>query len=225
MTRTQLLSIQVGLPRSFTSEPIDGPATALWTTAFQKLPVIGPVLIEKLNIAGDRQASPTHGGVDKAICVYPVEHYSYWKSELDLPDLAYGSFGENLTLEGQTEEQACIGDSIALGEAVLQISQPRPPCWRLSRWWQRKDFAARMEQTGLTGWYCRIIEEGHVEAGVEVRLLDRPHPQWTIAAANELLYRNNCDFDRMSDLATCEALAPSWRDLLTKRLAKLTQPT
>src|SRR5436853_7181035 len=132
MRRIQLLSIQVGLPRTYTSQGPPGSNQSQWTSAFFKEPVIGPVWLGKTNIAGDGQASiKTHGGPDKAVCVFPWEHYAYWKNELELPELTYGAFGENFTLQGQLEDQACIGDSVAFGEVVLQISQPRPPCWRL----------------------------------------------------------------------------------------------
>ena len=216
----QLLSIQVGLPQVLISEEVIGPDGAAWTSAFFKQPVAGPIWVNKTNIAGDCQASSkTHGGPEKAVCAYPWEHYSYWQHELNLPELTYGAFAENLTLQGQLEGQCCIGDSIGLGEVVLQISQPRPPCWRLARWWQRKEFAARMEATGLTGWYCRVIKEGYVEAGAPIELLERPYPAWTISLANHLLYGDTDreSMDQMSVLASCSLLSESWRESLLKR--------
>jgi MOSC domain-containing protein YiiM len=245
MKRIELLSIQVGLPQAVTGrEAIDGPDQPVWTTAFFKQPVKGKVWVGKTNIAGDGQASvKTHGGPDKAVCVYPWEHYSHWQRELDLPELKYGALGENFTSSGQTEDQCCIGDVIRIEDVVLQVSQPRPPCWRLSRWWQRKDFAARMEQTGLTGWYCRVIEEGYVEDGAEVELLERTHPEWTVLRANSLLYGSSAPFEQVEAveksegvkqnhavdqileveqidaLASCNVLADSWRELLLKRKA------
>ncbi|HKP13089.1 MAG TPA: MOSC domain-containing protein, partial [Blastocatellia bacterium] len=169
MGQIELLSIQVGLPQALSGPEDIGPDQAAWTSAFFKQPVVGAVWVGKTNVAGDGQASTkTHGGPEKAVCVYPWEHYSFWRGELDLPELAYGAFAENFTLQGQLEEQCCIGDSFRAGEAVLQVSQPRPPCWRLARWWQRKEFAARMEETGLTGWYCRVITEGYAEAGAAI---------------------------------------------------------
>src|SRR2546425_11141183 len=105
MSRVRLLSIQAGLPRELTSQEAIGPESRIWTSAFFKEPVIGPVWLGKTNIVGDRQASATHGGADKAVCVYPWEHYSYWQRELNLPELIYGAFGENFTFEGQLEDQ------------------------------------------------------------------------------------------------------------------------
>lgn len=221
MRRVQLLSIQVGLPRVLNSREAIGPDQTEWTSAFFKQPVNGLTWLGKTNLIGDRQASSTHGGPDKAVCVYPWEHYSHWKSELNLPELIYGAFGENFTLHGQLEDQACIGDSFAFGEVVLQITQPRPPCWRLARWWQRKDFAARMDETGLTGWYCRVMKEGYVEAGTEMALLERPYPEWTVSAAHRLGQGSKDNLARMEALASCSLLSESWRETLLKRLAKL----
>ena len=221
MRPAQLLSIQVGLPQERTSLEAIGPDSKMWTSAFFKQPVIGRVWLGKTNIVGDRQASATHGGPDKAVCVYPVEHYSFWKSELELPELAYGAFGENFTLRGQLEHQSCIGDSIAFGDAVLQISQPRPPCWRLARWWQRKEFAARMEETGRTGWYCRVLKEGYVEAGTAMTLLDRPYAEWSVSLANDLIRGGRDSLDQMEAMASCSLLSASWRETLLKSLAKL----
>jgi MOSC domain-containing protein YiiM len=223
MKSTQLLSIQVGLPQTYTSQGPPGPNQSLWTSAFFKEPVIGAVWLGKTNLTGDRQASSkTHGGPEKAVCVFPWEHYSYWKNEFELPELMYGAFGENFTLQGQLEDQACVGDSVAFGEAILQISQPRPPCWRLARWWQREEFATRMEETGRTGWYCRVIKEGYVEAGAAMELLDRPFPEWSVSVANELIYGDRDCLDRVSALASCPMLSESWREVLLKRLAKFT---
>jgi MOSC domain-containing protein YiiM len=221
MRPIQLLSIQAGLPQTYTSQRPSDPNPSLWTSAFFKEPVSGAVWLNKTHLAGDRQASSkTHGGPEKAICVYPWEHYSYWKNEFALPELIYGAFGENFTLQGQLEDQACIGDSVALGEVVLQISQPRPPCWRLARWWQREEFATRMEETGRTGWYCRVIKEGYVEAGTAIELLERPFPEWSISVANDLIYGDGDSLDKMSALASCHLLSESWREAVLKRLAK-----
>ncbi len=225
MSQTQLLSIQVGLPQAYTNADATGSDAATWTTAFLKQPVSGPVWVGRTNIEGDQAGAKTHGGVDKVVCVYPWEHYAYWQRELSLPELTYGAFAENFTVQGQLEGQACVGDTVRVGEVELQLSQPRPPCWRLSRWWQRKEFAARMEENGLTGWYCRVVKEGYVEAGTQVELLARPYPEWTILRANHLLYGDGGHLDQMRALASCEPLAESWRDLLLARVKKLTKPT
>jgi MOSC domain-containing protein YiiM len=216
-----LLSVQVGLPQTYNRHAEIGPANSVWTTAFAKRPVGGPVWVGKNNIDGDGQASAqTHGGVEKACCVYPWEHYSYWQKRLDLPKLTYGAFAENFTTQGLLESEVCIGDTFAFGGAVVQVSQPRPPCWRLSRWWEVKDFAVIMEQSGRTGWYLRVLQEGVVEAGERVELVERKFPEWTVIVAQELMYAPEADVKRIKALMACALLSESWRDALSKKIKK-----
>jgi MOSC domain-containing protein YiiM len=119
----QLLSIQVGLPRTYTGLTETGAANNGWTTAFAKRPVSGPVWVGKNNLEGDGQASAqTHGGVEKACCVYPWEHYSYWQERLDLPNATYGAFAENFTIQGLLETDVCIGDTFAFGGVLVEQS-------------------------------------------------------------------------------------------------------
>jgi MOSC domain-containing protein YiiM len=215
----QLLSVQAGLPQTLIDTNFNGGEPTEWTTAFKKEPVCGAVWVARDNVSGDRQASTmTHGGPDKAVCAYPFEHYSYWKERLNLGELSHGAFGENFTLRGQLEEECCIGDIVGFGDIALQVSQPRPPCWRLARRWQQKDFAVLMEENARTGWYFRVIEEGYVEAGTPMCLLERPHPQWTVAIAHRLVYQPRPNVDQIEELASCNALSVSWRETLHKRL-------
>jgi len=217
-----LISIQAGLPQSYTTQSDVGPAEKTWTTAFSKQRVNGPVWVGKENLDGDGQANTkTHGGAEKAICVYPVEHYGYWQEHLGLPELSLGAFAENFTTRGLLENQVCIGDVFALSEVVVQVSQPRPPCWRLSRWWCVKDFAARMEQTGRTGWYLRVIREGYIESDTHMELIERRHPEWSVATANNLMWGAGADLSQMRELAACTSLSNSWRDAALSRVRKL----
>jgi len=221
LKQLQLLSIQVGLPQTHIGQTEIGPVNEVWTTAFAKLPVSGPVRVRKNNIDGDGQASTqTHGGVEKACCVYPWEHYSYWQGVIELPKLTYGAFAENLTTQGVLEPEVCIGDTFACGGAVVQVSQPRPPCWRLSRWWGIKDFAARMEQTGRTGWYLRVLQEGIIETGEQLKLVERKFPEWTVIVAHELMYGPEADVKRIKALMSCALLSESWRNALSKKISK-----
>lgn len=221
--RIQLLSIQVGLPQEWSGSDSTGFGPPVWVTSFHKRLVNGSVWVGKANIDGDRAGASTHGGPEKVVCVYPWEHYAYWQRELSLPELTYGAFAENFTVQGQLEDQACIGDVVRVGEAEIQISQPRPPCWRLARWWQRKSFVTRMEETGRTGWYCRVIKEGYAEAGISMELIDRPHPDLTVSVANQFLYGNGGHLDRLEMLASCSLLSDSWRESLLARRARLTR--
>jgi MOSC domain-containing protein YiiM len=221
MNEARLVSIQVGLPRTLYSEQAIGPSEHAWISGIIKEPVRGPVWLGQTNLAGDGQGSPkTHGGPEKAVCVYPQEHYAYWQRALNLPSLASGDFGENFTTAGHIEGQVCIGDLFRIGGAIVQVSQPRQPCWRLARRWQVKDLASQVERTGKTGWYLRVVEQGYVEAGAVAELVERPFARWTVALVNDLEQGRKVDLDAMRELASCLALSESWRNGFAKKAAK-----
>jgi MOSC domain-containing protein YiiM len=217
MEQPRLLSIQVGSPRSFNGDSAGDHQS--WTTAFFKHSVDGPLWLGAVNLEGDAQANlKTHGGVDKAVCVYPVEHYLFWERRLARKITVSGAFAENFTTKGTVEDDSCIGDVLRVGDAICQISQPRPPCWKLARCWQIADLAEQVERTGRTGWYLRVLEQGYVQPGAAIQLLERPQPQWTVARANAILYNGLREPSLVQALAACSPLAPSWRDyLLSKR--------
>jgi MOSC domain-containing protein YiiM len=182
----KLLSIQVGQPKRYGTVGAKDPMHKPWTTSFFKAPVSGPVWLGQTNLAGDAQADlRVHGGPDKAVNAYAAEHYAYWQQTLGRPDFTHGAFGENFTVEGMNEETVCLGDVYQIGEAIVEVSQPRGPCWKIARRWQLKNLTAQVAQTGYTGWYFRVLREGQVQAGDDIRLLKRPHPEWSIARANQ----------------------------------------
>jgi len=221
MSEARLISIQVGQPRRYGSPDAEDYFDQEWRSAIGQEPVAGAVWLGKTNLAGDKQADLRfHGGVDKAVNGYPSEHYADWIEQLQLA-LAHGAFGENFTTAGLTEANVCIGDVYRLGDAIVQVSQPRQPCAKLARRWRTKDLAARVIEAGKTGWYLRVLQEGKVEAGMSIELLERPQPQWTIAAANEVIYHGKRDVAAMRALIACPPLSAAWRDELNSRLAKL----
>ena len=183
-----LVSIQVGKPRFHgpdvgLSEPLDH----RWHSAFFKEPVGGPVRLGVTNLEGDRQADPrVHGGREMAVLCYSADHYPLWRAELGIEEMASGGFGENFTLSGQDELTAFIGDVYRVGEATVQVSQPRGPCYKISYRWRRPDLLARCESNGRHGWYLRVIEEGLVEAGQALELLERPNPTWSVRRAADV---------------------------------------
>jgi len=202
-----LLSLQVGRPRAF-----DGDEP--WVTSIHKQPVAGPRHLGPLNLADDEQADLTvHGGPDKAVCAYSADHFGFWRDTLGRPDLGPGAFGENFTLTGVVEASICLGDICEVGAAVVQVSQPRSPCWKLGRRWARLDLPKLVLREGRTGWYFRVLQPGIVEAGQEMEVRDRPYPQWTIAEVNRVAYakRTPAILEERHALATCPALAESWR--------------
>ena len=165
MTQPYVMSIQVGLPQTFGIAGAPDKMDQPWTTGFFKTPITGKVWLSATNLDGDRQADlENHGGLEKAVLAYAASHYPQWRTDLQLPEMAYGAFGENLTVVGQTEADVCIGDIYELGEAQLQVSQPRQPCWKLSRRWRIADLAQQVVKNGRSGWYFRVLKEGYIEA-------------------------------------------------------------
>lgn len=219
MQRAILISIQVGQPRTFNTPPRFAKRPAPWTSAFLKRAVEGPVALGYQNLDGDRQADlNAHGGRDKAVNVYPSEHYDYWIAEGTLRDFVAGSFGENFTLRGMLESEVCIGDRFRLGAATVEVSQPRQPCWKLAHFMQQADMVKRVLASGRTGWYFRVLEPGTVGAGDGIELLERPFPRWTLAEANRLMHRDPGDTAAVAELARCPALSQSWVNSFTRRL-------
>ena len=223
MSNATLLSIQIGKARQLGDTDAADYFDQAWRSAIFKTPMTGPVWVGLTNVAGDQQANrQVHGGPDKAVNVYPSEHLAHWRAALQL-EMSPGAFGENFSTIGLNETNVCIGDVYRVGAVVVQVSQPRQPCAKLARRWRRKEFAAEVIEADKTGWYLRVLQEGSVEAGLPLELLERPHPEWTIAAANEVIYRGKHDAAAMQALAECPALSAAWRDDLQKRLGELSR--
>jgi MOSC domain-containing protein YiiM len=153
-------------------------------TAFGKRPVAGPVRVGRESLEGDEQADHRyHGGPERALLAYCADHYLSWRAELSWPELPLGGFGENLSVCGVSEETACIGDIWRAGSALLQISSPRVPCHKISKFWGRPGLLELVWERGRFGWYLRVLEEGVLQAGDEVQLVERPEPELTVLRA------------------------------------------
>jgi MOSC domain-containing protein YiiM len=207
MLMVKLVSVQVGRPREMgEGEP--------WVSAIFKNVVNGIVRLNATNLVGDEQADlSVHGGADKAVCAYSADHLPFWRETLDRNDMVAGAFGENFSLTGVGEDGVCIGDVYEIGTAVVQISQPRSPCWKLGRKWSRLDLPKIVVREGKTGWYFRVLQTGDVEAGQELRRIERPYPQWTITEANRLAYARKTGElrEERRRFAECPALSAAWR--------------
>ncbi|MHB1223497.1 MAG: MOSC domain-containing protein [Gemmatimonadaceae bacterium] len=217
-TSALVSSIQVGLPRQAGTD--DSPETMgrPWRSGIWKDAVTAPVWCGRTNLAGDGQADlRVHGGPEKAVLAYAAAHYPLWRAELAIPELGAGGFGENLTVDGFTERDVCIGDTVSLGGAVLQLSQPRGPCWKLGRRWRMADLPERVQRTGRTGWYYRVLEEGEMAPGQLLTIVDRPYPEWTVARANEVMYEGRDDPAATLALAAVPLLSPNWHATLERR--------
>ncbi|WP_308258421.1 MOSC domain-containing protein [Saccharothrix obliqua] len=187
-------------------------------SGIRKAPVRGPVGITSLGLVGDEQGDRKHhGGPDKAVLVYPGEHYPAWAAQLG--DLTAPTFGENLTTNGVLETDAVLGAVYAVGTAVLQVTQPRRPCYRLAVHHGVADMAVRTQRTGRTGFYCRVLRTGHVQAGDGVELLHRPRHGITAAEAHRVLNVDRADLAAARRLLDHPDVLPAaWARLLHDRL-------
>ncbi|MBA3873763.1 MAG: MOSC domain-containing protein [Chloroflexota bacterium] len=214
----QIVSLQIGMPteRHYINNH-DG-EDKVWRSGIFKEPVDGPVYLGKEDFAGDAQADlKNHGGPDKAVLLYAESHYAYWRRVLPQLDWVYGGFGENLTVTEINEDKVSLGDIFAIGDVRVEVSQPRHPCWKLARRWQQKDLAARVQQNGFSGWYVRVLQEGSVEAGQKLTLLERPHPEWTISRVFDIIYNLERDVEESLALAHCPAYAHKMRDSILQK--------
>lgn len=192
------------------------------SSAIHKVAVEGPRRITFLGMEGDAQADlKNHGGPDKALHHYPREHYASWRAELphraDL--MVPGGFGENLSTLGLTEATVCLGDIFTLGSAVVQVAQGRKPCWKLNVRFDVVDMARRVQDTGRTGWYYRVLEEGDVAPGEPLVRVERVCPDWPLDRLWRVLNQVPADRAALEELAGLEVLAAHWRETARKRLA------
>jgi MOSC domain-containing protein YiiM len=208
----QVVSVNLGLPRE-----------VIWKgmtvqTGIFKDPVDRPVTICKLNLAGDRQADLTvHGGAEKAVYAYPAEHYEYWRKKLPEVQFSWGKFGENLTTEGLTEDALCVGDRLRAGSAVLMVTQPRMPCYKLALRFERDDMMKRFLMSRRSGFYFSVIEEGEVRAGSEIEILSRDPHRVAVADIARLYLGQARDPELLHRAVNVSALPQNWKAELAVR--------
>ena len=213
----KLLSVNVSLPKEI---PYQG---RTMTTCIFKESVCGRVMVRRLNIDGDDQADRrVHGvGFEMAVYVYPVEHYAFWERELGREGFPHGQFGENFTVEGLTEATVHVGDIFRVGEALLQVTQPRIPCYKLAiRMEEGPDFPARFQASGRMGFYCRVIEEGEVGAGDVIELVERDDGSVTISEFIRVYLYESHEPASLKRVLASRDLGEAWRMYLEKMLKK-----
>jgi MOSC domain-containing protein YiiM len=209
----KVVSVNVGLPQE-----------VLWKgrrvmTGIFKEPVDGAVRVKKLNLEGDQQADLTvHGGPDKAVYVYPAEHYEPWKRELADMSLTWGVFGENLTIEGVLEDDVNIGDQFRMGSALLRVTQPRVPCYKLAIRFGRDDILKRFLKSGRSGFYLSVLEEGEVRAGDLMERVLRNEESLSVADVTRLYLTGSDDLDLLRRAVQVKALPAGWRDYFMQEL-------
>jgi MOSC domain-containing protein YiiM len=211
----KLLTIQVGRPQLVmrNGEPV--------STAIYKQTIEGRVMLRTLNLDGDRQADlNVHGGPTKAVYVYPSEHYEFWRKEFPDMDLPYGMFGENFTVSGLSETTLNIGDEFRIGSAVVMVTEPRMPCYKLGIRFGRTDIIKRFLVSERSGFYLAVSKEGEVGAGDEFLLIKRNEPSVTVSEVTRLYSRDKDNFELMRRATAVKALPESWRSYFQDRLNK-----
>ena len=195
------------------------------STAIFKEPVEGPVRVARLNLDGDGQADLTvHGGPTKAIYAYPSEHYEFWRGELPGTTLRWGAFGENLTTQGQDldEQSVSIGDRFRVGTARLVVTEPRMPCFKLGLRFGDPKMIKRFLQSQRTGFYFGVEEEGQVEAGDSIELLEKnPESDLRVQEVTRLYTTDRDNRELLRKAIETEALPESWRGYFVHRVQKL----
>lgn len=215
MDSQRLLSVNVSQPKNvrFLQNEI--------YSGIDKKPVSGDVYLSRINLEGDAQADLRfHGGPDKAICVYSFDHFSFWEDILGIK-LVYGAFGENLTVKGMTEEEVCIGDIFTIGDAILQITQPRQPCYKLSNKLGFPRLPKLVQHTGYTGFYCRVLKEGIINAEDDLKLAERHKMGITVSFANKIKYRESDNMAGIEKILAVPELSHDWRNQFEQKLIKL----
>lgn len=209
----RLLSVNVGQPRQ-----------VVWkgrtvTTGIFKEPVAGRVPLRQHNLDGDAQADlAVHGGPDKAVYLYPAEHYAAWRQELPDIELPWGIFGENLTTEGISEATTYIGDRLRIGTAVVRVTEPRMPCYKLALRFGRDDILQLFLASGRTGLYAAVEHEGEVAAGETITLLSREDQSVPVAGVTRVYVHERDDVAMMQQLVRLPSLPVSWREHFQRQL-------
>jgi len=214
----KLVSVNVGMPRLLTW------AGATFKTGIFKHPMEGRAMLRTTNLDGDRQADlSVHGGPNKAVYGYPSEHYAAWSAELPellAPARAWGAFGENFTTEGLLETEVSVGDRYRVGSAVVRVTTPRLPCYKLAAKFQRDDMIERFLRSGRCGFYFAVVEEGEVGAGDKFEFVGREDPTLTIAEVNSLYTAKSPSRESLQRSLAVKTLPESWRDRFRARLAE-----
>jgi MOSC domain-containing protein YiiM len=214
----KIVSVNVGMPRLVmrNGEPV--------STGIFKEPVAGRVMLRTLNLDGDRQADlSVHGGPEKAVYLYPSEHYAYWKRELPDINLPWGMFGENITSEGMLETETSVGDRFRIGSAELMVTQPRMPCYKLGIRFGRTDIIKRFLVSERSGFYLSVLKEGEVGAGDDFELLEKNASGVSITDVTRLYSSDKRNLDLLRRAIRTKALPSSWRSYFEERLQTLEQ--
>jgi MOSC domain-containing protein YiiM len=219
-TTGTVVSVRTGKVTPYERRAWDHIQNRPYQTAFRKAEAAGPIHVGPLGLAGDEQADKKfHGGPEMAVLMYAERHYAGWRQLEGLAEMGPGGFGENLTVSGLDETEVCVGDVLEVGGTRLQVSSPRGPCADISRRWDREWLLKKVVERRHTGWYLRVLVPGEVKAGDSVRLLERPHPGWTIDRLLRLRYVTPRDAGGLREASALGAFTGEWREKFAEMAA------
>jgi MOSC domain-containing protein YiiM len=191
------------------------------TTGIFKEPVDGRVKLRTLNLGGDGQADLIgHGGIYKAAYVYSIENYDYWKRELGRTDFTFGQFGENVTVEGMLEDQIYVGDVFRVGSALVEVTQPRVPCYKLGIKMGLSQFVKMFLASCRVGFYLRVLEVGEIGPGDVLDHVRTDPERMTVREVCHLLYFDPKNLEGAKKALRIRALSPGWRQSFEERLVR-----
>ncbi|MBA3825094.1 MAG: MOSC domain-containing protein [Ktedonobacterales bacterium] len=218
-----LASVQVGQPQHYGTEGAPAKLDQPWHTSFFRAPSAEPRWLFTTHLEGNEQADKrNHGTLDQAVLLYAAANYELWQAELGRDDMGAGGFGENFTVTELSEATVCIGDIYAIGDAVIEVTGPRYPCWKISQRWGIADLTDRVAATGRTGWYAQVRHEGQIAPGAAITLVERPYADITIGAINACAHGHNRDRDQVRTLMASPALDDFWRNVIARQLRSAT---
>ncbi len=209
-------SIRVGKPASLQYK------RKIVQSAIYKDEVHHPIHVAKTNLEGDEQSDlKHHGGPDKAICIYPSEHYTYWSQKTGQL-FKSGDFGENLTISGLTEDKVRIGDILKAEECIFQVTQPREPCYKIAARHNIDQLPLWIRISGYSGYYLRVLEEGILTKGSSIEIIERDPQAITIAYANQIMHHDSRNTEAIHKILSVQALSESWKKQFSEKLASAT---
>lgn len=203
----------VGMPKPFGERQV--------LSGIEKTDATGPLWLSPTGLTGDGQGDlRVHGGPDKALHHYPFEHYAAWRGEIgdNVRLRQAGAFGENISTSGLDEDDVAVGDIFRVGSALIEVSQGRQPCWKLNHRFGVRDMARRVQASGRTGWYYRVLEPGRIATGDAMKRVDRRSPEWTIKRLWHILYVDTLDREQLAAMAAVPHLPQNWRRYAERRL-------
>ena len=212
----KLISINVGMPKlvEINNHQVN--------TGIYKTPQAGKVWLGKTNLTGDGQADLTvHGGEFQAAYSYPVEHYAYWEKALGKNQLPYGTFGENFTVSGMLEDEVYVGDQFTIGDAIVEATMPRIPCFKFGHKIGKPDILSAFLTSGRSGFYHKVIQEGYVQAGDAIARIAHNPNSITIRRALGLQKLEEGDVEALQQALTIQQLPPLLHSVYQQRLETL----